>query len=101
MCIVLECVVSLHICIPKIDALSKRSKVAETACLNLYRKLIDIPGWYGKYLKHVFFIPQTVDSIPVLQQAISIQQRLITMQVVIVGSCDLMCFHVDLVGYGY
>ncbi|XP_065890443.1 protein CASP-like [Dysidea avara] len=47
----------------EIDALSKRSKVAETACLNLYRKLIDVP-----------------DSIPVLQQAISIQQKLITMQ---------------------
>lgn len=30
----------------KIDALSKRSKVAETACLSLYRKLIDIPGQY-------------------------------------------------------
>ena len=34
----------LHDVICKIDALSKRSKVAETACLNLYRKLIDVPG---------------------------------------------------------
>ena len=49
-------------CLFQIDALSKRSKVAETACLNLYRKLIDIPGWYGihviVYLSyHILQIP--------------------------------------------
>ena len=54
-----------------------------------------------EFICRVFFIPQTVDSIPVLQQAISIQQRLIAMQVIIVGSCDLMCLHGDFVGYGY
>ena len=79
MYVILECIDIT--CVLKIDALSKRSKVAETACLNLYRKLIDIPGWYEMCLLCVFFILQTVDSIPILQQAISIQQRLITMQV--------------------
>jgi homeobox protein cut-like len=43
----------------EVDALTKRSKAAETAFLNTYKKLIDIP-----------------DCIPVLEQAVALQQKL-------------------------
>lgn len=38
------CVITIFHLFLQIDALSKRSKEAENAFLNVYKKIIDVPG---------------------------------------------------------
>lgn len=43
----------------EIDDLSKRSNVAETAYLNVFKKIIEIPGKWTDTCRHVDAIPIT------------------------------------------
>ena len=58
------------------DFLTKRSNTAETAFLNAYKRLIEIPSQSPLFSLVILPVPLCLDPVLVLEQAVSQQQRL-------------------------